>query len=68
MTELERRLADALRALSEQYEREQQRAAGQIAGFSEQVATLREQVEQLQGHVSDLAADYRRIAALLRRR
>ena len=61
MTELERQLAAALKALSEQYEREQQRLAGQVEG-------LAEQVEQLQGHVEALAADYRRIAALLRKR
>ena len=61
MTELERQLAGALRALSEQYEREQRRQAGRIE-------TLREQVQALEGQVRALAGDYRQLAALLRRR
>ena len=61
MTGLERQLAEALRALSEQYEREQQRQAGRIE-------TLREQVQALEGQVRALAGDYRQLAALLRRR
>lgn len=63
MTELEKHLSEALRSLSAQYEQEQRRSAGQIAGLSGQVTSLREQVEQLQGHVNDLGEDYARLAA-----
>jgi len=61
VTELERQLAGALQALSEQYEREQKRQA-------ERIETLLRQVRALEGQVQALAADYRRLAALLRRR
>lgn len=47
MTELETRLLAALKDLSEQYAREQQR-------LSEQIATLAQQVAQLAAHVHKL--------------
>ena len=62
MTELEKRLSEALQSLSAQYEREQKSAAVRISGLSGQVTTLREQVEQLHGHVNDLATDYSQLA------
>ena len=65
MTELEKRLAEALRTLSEQYEREQERQAGRIGRLGRQVQQLSEQVGVLSGHVERLAADYRRIADAL---
>ena len=67
MTELEKRLSEALRELSAQYEREQTHAGEQIAGLSGQVKTLRERVEQLQGHVDDLATDYGKLVKDYRR-
>ena len=67
MTELEKRLSEALRELSAQYEREQRSAGERIAGLSGQVKTLRERVEQLQGHVDDLATDYGKLAKDYRR-
>lgn len=60
MTELERRLVEALRSLSEQYEREQRRQA-------RQTQTLLLQLQGLERQVADLAADYKRLARLLRR-
>lgn len=62
MTELEKHLSEALRALSAQYEREQKSAAARISGLSGQVMTLQQQVEQQQGHVNDLATDYSQLA------
>ena len=67
MTELEKRLSEALRSLSAQYEQEQKSAGERIAGLSGQVTSLREQVEQLQGHVNDLGDDYAQLAADYRR-
>lgn len=61
MTELERQLAGALQALCAQYEREQERQAGRTE-------TLLRQVRALERQVAALAADYRQLAALLRRR
>ena len=58
-----RQLAEALRSLSAQFEREQRSATGQIDGLSRRVTTLRQRVEQLQGHVHDLASDYGKLAA-----
>lgn len=71
MTELERQLTRALKALSTQHEREQKRQAGLIEGLSEQVSQLEGQVrrlaedyEQLAGDYADLASDYRALARL----
>ena len=47
MTELERRLTDALSELSEQYEREQRRQVGQVEAFKKQMERLATQVEDL---------------------
>ncbi len=61
MTELERQLATALRALSEQFERDQTRQA-------ERVEALQQQMERLEGVVTRLSKDYRAIAETLRGR
>ena len=53
MTELETQLLKALKALSEQYAREQQR-------LSEQITTLAQQVAQLSAQVSKLTPRSRR--------
>ena len=47
MTELEKRLTDALAALSEQYEREQRRQAEQYEALQEQMQRLEEAVKDL---------------------
>ena len=79
MTELEKHLTDALRALSEQYEREQRRQAEQVEALQKQMQRLAIQVEDLQPQlrrtealaedlkrqVERLAADYRKIAKVL---
>ena len=59
MTELERHLTTALRALSAQYEREQTQQA-------EQVAALQQQVTRLEGAVTRLSGEYKTLAATLR--
>lgn len=61
MTELERQLMKALKELSAQYAREQQRQAELVEG-------LTRQVQQLDARVAALAADYKRIADALSRR
>ena len=50
MTELERQLTEALRTLSEQYDRAQRRHSGQIEALHEYVEVLREYVEALRQH------------------
>lgn len=47
MTELETQLLKALEALSQQYEREQQRLSAQIETLTQQVAQLAAQVSKL---------------------
>ena len=78
--ELERRLLTAFRALSKQYEREQQRHCEEQRRHSEQVEalqqrfeqqaaenrTLRQRIEQLSGQLRCLDADYRTLAETLR--
>ncbi len=61
MTALEQQLTKASRALSAQYEQEQQQHAAQVE-------TLRRQVAQLSGQVTRLAQDYRTLAETLRGR
>ena len=82
MTELEKHLTEALKALAEQYEREQKRQAEQVEALQEQMQRLAIQVEDLQPQlrrtealaedlkrqVRLLAADYRKIAEVLSRR
>lgn len=64
MTELERQLTRALRELSAQYEREQERQAGLIEGLSKQISQLGEQVRRLAEDYEGLASDYRALARL----
>ena len=73
MTELERQLMTALRALSVQYETEQQRHSEQVEALQQRVEqqaaqseTLRQRVERLSGQVTGLDTDYRTLAATLR--
>ena len=75
MTELERQLMTALRALSAQYTTEQQRHSEQVEALRQRVeqqaaqnAILRQRVERLSGQVTCLGADYRTLAATLRSR
>ena len=51
MTELEKRLTDALSELSKQYEREQRRQAEQVEVLEEQIKRLATQVEDLRGQL-----------------
>ena len=60
MTELEKRLTDALSVLAEQYEREQRRQAEQYEAIEKQMKRLAAQVEDLrrqQGRTVALAED-----------
>lgn len=66
MTELEGQLTEALQALSEQFEREQTRLAGQVEQQTERAEVLQQQVQQLEGAVTRLSEDYRALAATLR--
>ena len=80
MTELERQLTTALRALSELYETAQRQRAEEQQRHSEQLEalqrhnerqdseseTLRQQVERLEGQVTPLAQDYETLAETLR--
>lgn len=68
MTELERQLATALQALSEQFERDQTRQAEQFERQAERVEALQQQMERLEGVVTRLSKDYRAIAETLRGR
>ena len=67
MTELERRLTEALGALSAQYERERRSSSEQVSGLLQQVQSLRGQVERLQEHVNELGSDYAQLAGDYRR-
>ena len=74
MTELERQLTAALRKCSAQYETEQRRHALPVDALQLRVGQqaaesviLRLQIEQLTEHVTGLDADYRAIAATLRK-
>lgn len=63
MTELEKRLTDALSALAAQYEREQQRQAGQYEALEKQLKQLATQIEVLrrqQGRTVALGEDLQR--------
>ena len=60
MTELEKRLTEALKALSAQYEREQQRQADVIEGLAESVESLRGQVERQSATIEGLAESVER--------
>ena len=71
--ELEQRLLTAFRALSRQYETEQQRHSAQVEAlqqrFEQQAAenrTLRQRIEQLSGQLRCLGEDYRTLAETLR--
>lgn len=68
MTELERHLAGALRALSEQYELEQRQQAGRTETLRKQMQALEKQVQALREQAGDLAGECRRLAYLLRGR
>ena len=68
MTELEGQLTEALQALSEQFEREQTRLAGQVEQQTERAEVLQQQVKRLEGAVTRLSADYRTLAETLRGR
>ncbi|MCY4507328.1 MAG: hypothetical protein OXG35_10250 [Acidobacteria bacterium] len=59
MTEIERQLTAALRALSAQYEREQKQQAERIEGLQQQVSRLEEAVKRL-------SAQYERLVETLR--
>lgn len=63
MTELERQLTRALRELSAQYEREQQRPAAQAEGLQAQVQRLDGQVQRLAEDYNQLASDYSGLAS-----
>lgn len=68
MTELEKHLTDALKALAEQYEREQKRQAGQVEALQKQIQRLEEAVEGLRpqlGRTEALAEDLKRQVKLL---
>ena len=70
MTELEKRLTDALSALAEQYEREQQRQAEQYEALEEQLKRLATQIEDLwrqQGRTVALGGDLQRQLRALER-
>ena len=62
MTELERRLTQALTALSAQYEREQKRQAELIESLSKQVSRLDERAARLAGDYEQIASDYAGLA------
>ena len=75
MTELERQLMTALRALSAQYQAEQQRHSEQVEALQQRVKqqaaqneTLRQRIERLSGQVTCLDAHYRTLAETLRGR
>ena len=57
MTELERQLTGALKALSAQYETEQRRHSGQIEALHEYVEVLRDYVEALRQHAERLSGE-----------
>ena len=70
MTELEKRLTDALSALAAQYEREQQRQAEQYEALEEQLKRLATQIEDLrrqQGRTEGLGEDLQRQLRALER-
>ena len=58
MTELEKRLTDALAALSEQYEREQRRQAEQYEALQEQMQRLEEAVKDLKPQLGRTGSCY----------
>lgn len=71
--ELERQLLTAFRALSRQYETEQQRHSEQVAALQQRVEqqaaenkTLRQLVEHFDGQVMRLTADLRTLAETFR--
>ena len=65
MTELEGQLTEALRALSEQFEREQTRLVEQFEQQTERAEVLQRQVQRLEGAVTRLSEDYRSLAETL---
>ena len=68
MTALERQLTRALRVLSAQYEREQQRQTERVEALEQRIEVCRQQVEHFAGQVTRLTADYRTLAATSRGR
>ena len=66
MTEIEQQLTAALRALSEQYEREQKQQAERTESLQEQVESLQEQVGRLEDAVTRLTGQYKTLAQTLR--
>ena len=66
MTEIERELTAALRALSAQYEREQKQQAERTGALQEQVESLQQQVERLEAAVTGLTGQYETLARTLR--
>jgi len=75
MTELERHLTTALRALSAQYEREQTRQAAQVEQRAEQVAALpaaggaaRRCSDALERGIQDAGRDVARAVEMMSRR
>ena len=62
MTEIERQLTAALRALSEQYEREQKRQAARTEALQEQIESLQQQVGRLEDAVTRLTGEYETLA------
>ena len=72
MSELERQLTEALKRLSEQYEKEQRRHSEQVEALrrrverqSEENEALRTRIEWLDGQVTRLAESYGTLAATL---
>ena len=65
MTELEKRLEEALRALVEQYEAEQKQQAGQVESLRTSVEELQKQLDSFSNDMEELRADYKLIAAAL---
>ena len=68
MTELEQQLTRGLKRLSAQYETEQRRHSEQVEALRRQVETLERRVERLNGQSTNLAQDYKTLAATLRAR
>ena len=62
MTELEKRLEEALRALVEQYEAEQKQLAGQVKSLRRSVERLQKQLAGFSNDMEELGADYKALA------